>query len=168
MLEQAYNILLIGAMIVLMVLILFCLVRAIQGPKVPDRIVAINMIGTMTIMIIAILATYLGEGGLLDVCLIYAMISFLAVVVLTKIYMGVYRERERKHMKIAVGQKKSIALDDLPQKKKKKIFTAEKDENVDVRGEANVDEEANVREEANVDEEANVKEEAKEKEAAQV
>ena len=34
------------------------------------------------------------EGYLVDICIIYAMISFLAVIVLTKVYMGVYRERK--------------------------------------------------------------------------
>ena len=58
-----------------------------------DRLVAVNMIGTMTIAIIAILSEILGEGGLLDICLIYALISFLAIVVLEKVYMGVYRQR---------------------------------------------------------------------------
>ncbi len=67
-----------------------------MGPRLADRIVAINMIGTMTIVEIAILSLYMRESYLLDVCLIYAMISFLAVVVLTKIYEGAYQERKYK------------------------------------------------------------------------
>ncbi len=81
------------------VLVIFCLLRAVRGPRVTDRLVAVNMIGTMTIGIIAILSDILGESCLLDICLIYAMISFLAIVVLTRVYMGVYREQKR-------GQKK--------------------------------------------------------------
>jgi multicomponent Na+:H+ antiporter subunit F len=53
------------------------------------------MIGTMTIITIALLSVALQESYLLDVCLIYAMVSFIAVVVLTKVYMGVYRERKK-------------------------------------------------------------------------
>jgi len=41
---------------------------------------------------IAILAVVKDQGYLVDICLIYALISFLAVVVLTRIYTGVYRE----------------------------------------------------------------------------
>ena len=41
-------------------------------------------------------ALYLRESYLFDVCLIYAMISFLAVVILTKIYGGAYQERKIK------------------------------------------------------------------------
>ena len=54
------------------------------------------MIGTMTITEIAMFALYLRESYLFDVCLIYAMISFLAVVILTKIYGGAYQERKVK------------------------------------------------------------------------
>ena len=74
------------------VLIVACLIRSVLGPRVTDRIVAVNSIGTMTITIIALFAVLLEEAYLLDVCLIYAMISFVAVIVLTKIYTGVYRE----------------------------------------------------------------------------
>jgi multicomponent Na+:H+ antiporter subunit F len=91
-----YSTMFLGAIIVLAILICFCLVRAIRGPKIPDRIVAINMIGTMTILIIAILSVMLDEEYLVDICLIYAMISFLAVVVITKVYMGAHAEA--KHL----------------------------------------------------------------------
>ena len=83
-------------MIIIGILIILCLIRAVLGPRLADRIVAINMIGTMTIVEIAILALYMRESYLFDVCIIYAMISFLAVVVLTKIYEGAYQERKLK------------------------------------------------------------------------
>ena len=93
-LEQAYQILFVGILIVLAVLVVLCLVRAIIGPRIADRVVAVNMTGTMVIVMIAVLALMMGEGYLVDICIIYAMISFLAVVVLTKVYMGIYRERK--------------------------------------------------------------------------
>lgn len=93
---QAYDLLYGVAIIVLAVILFFCLIRAIKGPEIADRIVAINMMGTLTIMIICILSTKLKENYLLDVALIYAMISFLAVVVLTKVYLGVYKEKKKK------------------------------------------------------------------------
>ena len=39
------------------------------------------------------------EGYLVDICLIYAMISFLAVIVLTKVYMGVYIQKKEEEEK---------------------------------------------------------------------
>ena len=48
--NQAYEILLTGAMIVLAVLIVLSLIRSILGPGIPDRIIAVNMTGTMIIL----------------------------------------------------------------------------------------------------------------------
>lgn len=94
--ERAYQGLFIGAVLILALLILISMIRSVRGPRVADRIIAVNMVGTMTIMIIAILSVYFEENYLVDICLIYAMISFLGVVVLSKVYTGVYLKK--KHM----------------------------------------------------------------------
>ncbi len=83
-------------LIILAVMLMLCLLRAVLGPRVADRIVAVNMMGTMVMVMIAILAIMMEESYLIDVCLIYAMVSFLAVIVITKVYMGVYRERRSR------------------------------------------------------------------------
>ena len=80
--------------IILALLIIGCLVRAIKGPKIADRIMAANMIGTLAMAIMLLLAVYLNASYIADVCLVYAVISFLAVVVITKIYVGLYREKK--------------------------------------------------------------------------
>lgn len=86
-------------LVVLAIMVILCLVRAIIGPRMADRLVAVNMIGTMVMVSISILAVLLGEDYLVDICLIYAMISFLAIVVLTKVYTGVYmKEKDEKEM----------------------------------------------------------------------
>ena len=69
-----------------------CLIRAVRGPRVADRIMAVNMMGTMVMVMIVVLSLLLKEGFLVDICLIYAMVSFLAVVVISKVYIGVYTE----------------------------------------------------------------------------
>ena len=71
---------------------LACLLRAILGPSTADRLVAVNMTGTQVICMICILAARSGEYGFADVAVIYALLSFLAVAVLTKIL----TERNRK------------------------------------------------------------------------
>ena len=95
-LMTAYEVVFTVLPIILAIMVLICLIRAIKGPKIADRIVAINMMGTITMVIIAILAVKMDEGYLVDICIIYAMISFLAVTLLTKVYMGVYAERKQK------------------------------------------------------------------------
>ena len=82
--------------IILALLIIGCLIRAIKGPKIADRIMAANMIGTLAMAIMLLLAVYLNASYIADVCLVYAVISFLAVVVITKIYVGLYREEKAK------------------------------------------------------------------------
>ena len=54
---------------------------------------AVNMMGTIVIVIITILAILLKEGYLMDIGIIYAMMSFLAVIVLTKVYIGTFVQR---------------------------------------------------------------------------
>ena len=94
--EQAYHGLGVVAMAVLVVLAILCLVRCIRGPRVSDRVLAVNMVGTLTIIMVGVMVVMLGEGYLADVALVYAMISFLAVVVLCKVYTGIYRERRHE------------------------------------------------------------------------
>lgn len=86
-------------LIILVVMLVFCLIRAVIGPRIADRLVAVNMMGTMIMCIIVILSVIMEEGYLADIALIYAMISFLAVVVLTKVYTGVYKEQKMKQKK---------------------------------------------------------------------
>ena len=88
-----------GILSVLAVMLILCLIRAVIGPRIADRLVAVNMMTTMVTVIIAILAVLKNESYLVDICLIYAMISFLAVVVLSRIYTGVYREAKAHQMR---------------------------------------------------------------------
>lgn len=94
-------------LIVLAIMLVLCLIRAIVGPRIADRLVAVNMMGTMVMVIISILALIMNEGYLVDICLIYAMISFLAVVVLTRVYTGVHLEAEHK-------KKQEVQEDETP------------------------------------------------------
>ncbi|MBR1971964.1 MAG: sodium:proton antiporter [Oscillospiraceae bacterium] len=89
---QQFDGLFYGVLSVLAIMLVLCLIRAVIGPRIADRLVAVNMMGTMVMVSIAILAVVKDQGYLVDICLIYALISFLAVVVLTRIYTGVYRE----------------------------------------------------------------------------
>lgn len=89
-LQKAFELMLTGALFLLAILLLFCILRTIRGPRIADRILSVNMGGTMTITAITIMAVRLEEAYLVDISLLYAMISFLAVVILSRIYRGVY------------------------------------------------------------------------------
>lgn len=94
-LESVHQGMYITVLVILAIMLFACLIRAVRGPRVADRIVAVNMMGTMVMVMIAVLSLFLKEGFLVDICLIYALVSFLAVIVIAKVYMGVYEEKYR-------------------------------------------------------------------------
>ncbi len=75
---------LIAFCLYLSITIFLCLYRGVKGPTLADRIVAINVIGTKTVVIIAIISYAAKETFFLDVSLVYALISFLATVYISK------------------------------------------------------------------------------------
>ncbi|MBP5152515.1 MAG: sodium:proton antiporter [Lachnospiraceae bacterium] len=83
-------------LVILGVIAVLILIRAITGPTAYDRLVSANMLGTVTMTMITVLLVKLQEGYLTDICLIYALISFLAVVVLSKVYKGAYDAKRKK------------------------------------------------------------------------
>ncbi|MDE7331409.1 MAG: sodium:proton antiporter [Lachnospiraceae bacterium] len=94
-LEAVYQGMYMTVLVILAIMLFACLIRAVRGPRVADRIVAVNMMGTMVMVMITVLSLFLEEGFLVDICLIYALVSFLAVIVITKVYVGVYREGQQ-------------------------------------------------------------------------
>ena len=76
---------LIGVVCVMMCVVFVCLIRAILGPRVTDRVLALNMIGTLVVMMICILSYLLEEAFLIDVAILYALLNMLVVVVLTRV-----------------------------------------------------------------------------------
>ena len=114
--DFGYEVLCIASMTVLVLLALVCLIRCIMGPRISDRVMAVNMIGTLTIIMVVVFTVYLKEAYLADIALIYAMISFLSVVVLCKVYTGIYRER--KHEQELLGAKRDNPVETLVQSEK--------------------------------------------------
>ena len=93
---NAYDYLFAAAALCLAAGLFFALLRAIRGPRVADRIMGINMIGTIVSLTLAILSVWLRQSWLLDVCILYALISFLGVVVLAKVCIAA-RKQEVEH-----------------------------------------------------------------------
>ncbi|MCR5791093.1 MAG: sodium:proton antiporter [Lachnospiraceae bacterium] len=88
------HVFLLMILVYLGILLFACLLRAIRGPEVSDRLIATNMMGTIVLVMICAFSLLLNEGFLVDVAIVYALISFLSVVLITKLYMGVHAERE--------------------------------------------------------------------------
>ncbi len=59
--------------------------RALLGPTVYDRILAVNLFGTKTVLIIAVLGFMAGRPDFLDIALAYALINFIGVIAVLKL-----------------------------------------------------------------------------------
>jgi len=68
----------------LSVTIFICMFRAIKGPSAADRLIAVNVIGTKTIVLILIVSFLLNETYFVDVAIVYALISFLSSILIAK------------------------------------------------------------------------------------
>jgi multicomponent Na+:H+ antiporter subunit F len=73
--------LLIGAFVVAAVLTMY---RVVRGPTNQDRVIAVNAVGTTTVLIIALVAAVFDEPGFLDVAIVYALLNFLMSIAISK------------------------------------------------------------------------------------
>lgn len=73
---------LVLAILFLSIIIIGSMYRAIKGPSAADRLIAINVIGTKTIVLILMISLVFRENFFVDVALVYALISFVASVVI--------------------------------------------------------------------------------------
>ena len=76
---------LIAVSLAILITMGLALARALMGPTVFDRIAAINMFGTKTVLLIAVLAFISGRTDLLDIALVYALINFIGVVAVLRL-----------------------------------------------------------------------------------
>lgn len=56
------------------------LVRALMGPSIYDRLLAANMFGTKTVLLLSVIAFLYGRPDFLDLALVYALINFIGVI----------------------------------------------------------------------------------------
>ena len=94
--EQVRTWVLTAGAVVLALLILATLVRAVLGPRFTDRIVAVNVISTLVIAELVLLSVWLREDFLVDVALVFALLSFLAVVVVSRLVVARRRKRPER------------------------------------------------------------------------
>ena len=60
------------------------LYRAVKGPTVYDRILAVNTFGTFSVILIAVYGFLDGRPEFLDIAMVYALINFVATIAVTK------------------------------------------------------------------------------------
>lgn len=73
-----------AAMLAMLAAILLILIRALLGPTTHDRILAVNIMGTKTVIFLALLGSIGGRTGYLDIALLYALINYVSTIAILK------------------------------------------------------------------------------------
>ena len=73
-----------AATVALLVCMVMGLVRAILGPTVFDRILAVNSFGTKTVLLIAVYGFLSGRPDFLDLAMVYALMNFIGTIAVMK------------------------------------------------------------------------------------
>jgi len=71
---------LIAATLAILVVMIMAISRAVMGPTLYDRILAVNMFGTKTVLLISLLGFVMGRPEFLDIAIVYALINFISVI----------------------------------------------------------------------------------------
>jgi len=74
--------------IALILTMALALIRAILGPSLYDRVLAVNMLGTKTVLLLSVIAFLLGRPDFLDLALAYALINFIGVLAVLEFFRG--------------------------------------------------------------------------------
>lgn len=76
----------VAGTVAVLVSMMLALVRAFAGPTIYDRILAFNMFGTKTVLMIAILGFLTDRPEFLDIALVYALINFVGTIAVMKFF----------------------------------------------------------------------------------
>ncbi len=78
--------LLVATTLALVACMVMILARALLGPTVYDRVMAVNTFGTTTVMMIAMVGYLMGRPEFLDIAIAYALINFIGTVAVLKFF----------------------------------------------------------------------------------
>lgn len=83
-----------GAIFAILITMVLALARALMGPSVYDRVLAMNMFGTKTVLFLALISFLSGRPDFLDLALAYALINFIGVLAVLQFFQS--RELRRR------------------------------------------------------------------------
>lgn len=86
---------LIVATLAILIVMIMAIIRAVAGPTLYDRILAVNMFGTKTVLLISLLGFLMGRPEFLDIAIVYALINFISVIGVLR-YSDALEARERQ------------------------------------------------------------------------
>ena len=81
--------------IAILVTMVLALVRALLGPSVYDRVLAVNVFGTKTVLLLAVMAFLNGRPDFLDLALAYALINMVGILAVLEFFQSRSSRKER-------------------------------------------------------------------------
>ncbi|MDA0240460.1 MAG: cation:proton antiporter [Proteobacteria bacterium] len=75
-----------AAALAILATMVLAMIRAIKGPTVYDRILAVNMFGTKTILLISVLGFLTNRPEFMDIALVYSLINFIGTIAIMKFF----------------------------------------------------------------------------------
>ncbi|MFT4808948.1 MAG: multicomponent Na+:H+ antiporter subunit F [Paraglaciecola sp.] len=81
--------------IAILVTMVLALVRALMGPSVYDRVLAVNVFGTKTVLLLSVIAFLYGRPDFLDLALAYALINMVGILAVLEFFQNRARKESR-------------------------------------------------------------------------
>lgn len=99
---MSINAVLLGASLAILVTMALAMLRGLIGPGVYDRVLAANMVGTKTVLLMAVVAVLFGRLDFLDLALAYALINFIGILAILQFVQN--REARRRSERTAAAE----------------------------------------------------------------
>lgn len=75
-----------AAAVAVLVTMCMAMIRALRGPTVFDRVLAVNMFGTKTVLLICLLGFVVGRPEFMDLAIVYALMNFIGTLTILKYF----------------------------------------------------------------------------------
>jgi multicomponent Na+:H+ antiporter subunit F len=86
-----------AVVVAILVTMALAIVRALLGPTLYDRVLAVNMFGTKTVLFLAVTSFLMGRPDFLDLARAYALINFIGVLAVLQFFQARERRRQYEH-----------------------------------------------------------------------
>lgn len=93
------NNVLLGVGLAILVTMALAMIRGLKGPEIYDRVLAANIIGTKTVLLLAVVALLYDRPDFLDLALAYALINFIGILAILQFVQN--REARRQSERAA-------------------------------------------------------------------
>jgi len=81
--------------IAILLTMVLALVRALKGPSVYDRVLAVNVFGTKTVLLLSVIAFLYGRPDFLDLALAYALVNMVGILAVLNFFQNRSRRKSK-------------------------------------------------------------------------